>query len=111
MTWRLQPVGEAAFQVKNLFTAKTFCAASPTNTQSATVTQVPIPKNVNEGPAWRFKQLPDGNYKITDAKSGKALTATRNRDDYSNAITIAPWSDLDEQKWILEKIDPKQLTM
>jgi hypothetical protein len=111
MTWRLQPAGESAFHLKNLFTSKTFCASSNTNAQQQSVTQVPLSKDGGESPTWQFTKLADGNYKITDSKSGKALTAVKGSDDYSIKIVIAPWQNLDEQKWQLEKIDPKQLTM
>jgi hypothetical protein len=111
MTWRLQPAGESVFQLKNLFTSKTFCASSDTNAQQQSVTQVPLPKDGSEPPTWHFARLADGSYKITDGKSGKALTAVKGADDYSIKIVIALWENLDEQKWELEKIDPKQLTM
>ena len=111
MTWRLQPAGETAFLVRNLFTGKTFHAAFATNAQPADVTQVPLPKNASEGPAWRFVLLDDGHYKITDDKSGKVLTAVKKTGEYSAIIAVAPWSNLDDQKWTLEKIDPQQLTM
>jgi hypothetical protein len=111
MTWRLQPAGESVFQLKNLFTSKTFCASSDTNAQQQSVTQVPLPKDGSEPPTWQFARLADGSYKITDGKSGKALTAVKGTDDYSIKIVIAPWENLDQQKWELEKIDPKQLTM
>jgi hypothetical protein len=111
MTWRLQPAGESAFQLKNLFTSKTFCANTSTNAEQQFVTQVPFPKDGEEAPTWQFTRLDKGSYRITDGKSGKALTAVKGPDDYSIKIVIAPWRNLDEQKWQLEKIDPKQLTM
>jgi hypothetical protein len=111
MTWRLQPAGGSAFQLKNLFTSKTFCASTNTNAQQQSVAQVPFPKDGGESPTWQFTRLDDGSYKITDAKSGKALTAVKGSDDYSVKIVISPWQNLHEQKWQLEKIDPKQLTM
>src|SRR5215472_16632912 len=43
MTWRLQPSGNSAFYLKNLFTSKTFCANSESNTPQD-VTQLPFPK-------------------------------------------------------------------
>jgi len=45
------------------------------------------------------------------AQSGKALTAAKNTDGYSFKIVAAPWQKLDEQKWMLEKIDPNDFTM
>ena len=111
MTWRLQPAGDSAFNLKNLFTSKTFCASSDTNAAQQVVTQIPLAKDGGASPAWQFTKLDDGSYKITDAKSGKALTAVKGGDDYSVKIVVAPWQNLDEQKWQLEKMDPKQLTM
>ena len=111
MTWRLQPAGESAFHLKNLFTSKTICAGTDTNAPQQFVTQVPLAKNGGESPAWQFNKLADGNYEITDSKSGKALTALKNANEYEVKIVVAPWQNLDEQKWVLEKMDPKQLTM
>ena len=111
MTWRLQPAGESAFHLKNLFTAKTICAGSDTNAPSPSVTQVPLAKDGGESPTWQFTKLEDGSYKITDSKSGQALTAVKNAGEYEVKIVVAPWRNLDEQKWLLEKMDPKQLTM
>jgi hypothetical protein len=111
MTWRLQPAGESAFHLKNLFTSKTICASADTNAPQQFVTQIPLAKDAGESPAWKFIKLADGNYEITDSKTGKALTAAKNAGEYEVKIVIAPWQNLDEQKWILEKMDPKQLTM
>lgn len=111
MTWRLQPAGESSFHLKNLFTGKTFCSNADTNAPTRAVTQIPLSKNGGESPAWQFTKLDDGNYKITDSKSGKVLTAKKGAGESEPKIVIAPWENQDEQKWILEKMDPKQLTM
>ena len=111
MTWRLRPAGDSAFHLKNLFTMKTFSAGNDTNLPSPAVTQVPLAKEGSESPVWQFTKLSDGSYKITDHKSGKALTATKATGEYSVKIVVAPWQDSDEQKWQLEKMDTKQLTM
>lgn len=68
-------------------------------------------KGGDGSPVWQFTKLKDGNYKITDGSSGKALTAVQNPGEYHTSIVIAPWENLDEQKWQLEKIDLKALTM
>lgn len=107
MTWRLQPANDSTFELKNLFTSKTFCAA----TNTTAVRQVPLAKASGESPAWKFIPLADGNYEIADSKSGQALTAVKAVGEYEVKVVVAPWQNLDEQKWQLEKIDPKQLTM
>lgn len=111
MTWRLQPAGESGFHVRNLFTGKTFSAGSGSGAPPPSVTQVPLAKAGGESPAWQFAKLDDGNYKITDGKSGKALTAVKAAGEYEVKIVVAPWQNSDDQKWQLEKMDPKQLTM
>jgi len=111
MTWRLQPAGDSAFHLKNLFTMKTFSAGGDTNSPAPAVTQVPLAKEGGVSPTWLFTKLSDGSYKITDSKSGKALTAMKAAGEYAVKIVIAPWQDSDNQKWRLEKMDPKQLTM
>ena len=109
MTWNLQPAGAGAFRMQNLFTSKTISADSKENQAQQPVIQVRLDKEA--GPAWQFTKLEDGSYKITESKSGKALTAVKAGDDGEAKITIEPWRDQAEQKWELQKIDPKQLTM
>jgi len=111
MTWRLQPAGAAEFRLQNLFTSKTFSAGSDTSAPQPSVTQVPLAKEGGESPAWQFTRLDDGSYKITDSKSGKALTAVKAAGEYEVKIVVAPWQNQAAQKWQLEKMDPKQLTM
>lgn len=111
MTWRLQPAGESAFHLKNLFTGKTFSASADTNAPQQFVKQIPLAKDGGESPAWQFTKLDNGSYKISDSKSGKVLTAKKGADESEAKIVIAPWQNQDAQKWILEKMDPKQLTM
>jgi hypothetical protein len=109
MTWRLQPVGDSAFHLKNLFTGKTFRA--DTNAPQSAVTQIPLANAGGDSPAWKFNRLADGSYEIADSHSGKALTAVKSAADDSIEIVTAAWQNLDTQKWILEKMAPKQLTM
>ena len=111
MAWRLQPAGASAFHLKNLFTSKTICAGSDTNALPPSVTQVPLAKDGDESPTWQFTKLADGNYEITDRKSGQALTAVKNPGESEVKVVVTPWRELDEQKWQLKKKDPKQLTM
>lgn len=111
MTWRLQPVGESAFHLKNLFTGKTFSANGDTNSATSFITQIPLANDGGESPTWTFTKLEDGNYKISDRKSGKVLTAKKGADESETKIIIAPWENQDEQKWSLEQMDTKRLTM
>lgn len=110
MTWRLKPAGESAFQLKNLFTSKTFSTSADTNAPRRLVTQVPLAGDAG-GSQWQFTKLVDGNYKITEVNSGQALTAVKADGGSEAEIVVASWQNQDEQKWILEKIDPKDLTM
>ena len=111
MTWRLQPAGEPAFHLENLFTGKTFSSSADTNAPQPFVKQIPLAKVGSESPAWQFTKLDDGNYEITDSKSGKVLTAKKSADESEAKIVTASWENQDDQKWILEKMDPKNLTM
>jgi hypothetical protein len=111
MTWRLQPSGNSAFHLKNLFTSKTFCANTDSNTPRQDVTQLLFPKEGGDVPEWQFMRLDDGSYRIADAKSSKVLTAVKEESQNEPKIVTAAWQNLDEQKWRLEKIDPKDLTM
>jgi hypothetical protein len=108
LTWSFHPAGESAFQLQNLYTSKTFAADSAENAKLF-LKQVPFAKNPGERPTWKVVRLADGTVKITDAKSGKALTAVPG--DHGTGVMLADWQDTDEQKWELLKIDPKTLTM
>lgn len=109
MTWKFHPAGETAFQLQNHFTSKTFAGETSDGKSLQAVTQVPFAKESDKRPVWQFTKLGDGNYKIVDAKSGKALTATK--DESGLRIVLDAWHDTEEQKWELLPIDPKQLTM
>jgi len=109
MTWKFHPAGEAAFQLQNHFTSKTFWANAATGDAPQPVLQLPFAKAAGERPTWRFTKLTDGTYKISDAKSGQVLTALR--DGSGLRVVAQPWQDQDAQKWELLPIDPKQLTM
>lgn len=111
MTWRLQPAGESAFRVRNLFTSKTFGPDTKTDAAQQAVVQVPFQQNASEDPTWQFIPLEDGSYKISDPKSGKALAAVKIENDHQIKIVVEPWQDRDEQKWKLQKIDAGELTM
>jgi hypothetical protein len=110
MTWQLQQVSESVFCLKNLFTSKTFCSGADTNALSS-VSQVPLGKTLVASSAWQFTRLEDGSYKISDSKSGKVLTAAKSPEQSEARIVVSSWQNLDEQKWVLIKLDPRQLTM
>ncbi len=122
MTWKLKPATNSTadatapsttFWVKNLFTSKTFHAdsGSAANATPQRVTQLRFPKDSSLTPGWQFARLDDGSYKIIDAKSGNAVTAVKDEGADEAHIVTAPWENQDSQKWHLEKIDPKDLTM
>ena len=111
MTWTFHPSGESSFQLQNRFTSKTFAAKAADNLPQASVAQVPFAKNPSDRPTWLFTKLPDGTYKITDPKSGKALTAVKDENGSRCRIVITAWHEGDEQKWDLSEIDPRTLTM
>jgi hypothetical protein len=110
MTWRFHASGELGIQLQNHFTSKTL-AATPGNQTPVPVSQVPFAKDSRERPTWQFTRLSDGSYKITDAKSGKALTATKAESDSAPRVVIEAWRDGADQKWDLIEIDPKTLTL
>jgi hypothetical protein len=107
MTWRLRPEQPSGFRVQNLFTSKTFAAEAKGDAAGPAVVQVPL--KPSGAPAWQFTALEDGSYKITDPKSGKALSAIDGGGEVK--IAIEPWRNAAEQKWELQKMDPRQLTM
>lgn len=111
MTWKLQPEGEMTFSLQNHFTSKTFTGETRTQAAPQAVVQVPFAKDSAERPAWRFARLADGTCKITEPKTGNALTAVKGVDGYSVRIVLQAWQDSDEQKWELIEIDPRKLTM
>ena len=72
---------------------------------------MPFSKKPEERPTWQLLKLTDGNYKITDAKSGKALTAVKSEGGSGAIIVTRAWREEADQKRELIEIDPKQLTM
>ena len=111
MTWKLQGNGDAGFHLQNHFTGKTFAAEAGTDKAEAAVTQVPFSKKPEERPTWQLLKLTDGTYRITDTKSGKALTAVKGEGGSGARIVTRAWREEADQKWELIAIDPKQLTM
>ncbi len=110
MTWKVHASGESGVQLQNHFTSKTFAAKAADKPQ-APVSQVPFAKDSQSRPTWQLTRLKDGSYKVTDAKSGKALTAAKGDSGSAVTIVIEAWRDGDDQKWDLIEIDPKTLTM
>ncbi len=110
MTWKLESAGEDRFHLRNHFISKTF-AAENAGAKSSAVTQVSFAKNPEGRPNWVFTRLADSAYKITEAKSGLALTAVSDRSSSSQRITVQTWQGTEDQEWELIEIDPKQLTM
>jgi hypothetical protein len=108
MTWKLHPVGAGEFCLQNHFTSKTF--VTQTNSDLPALVQTGWSREAGERPRWRFTQLTDNVYKITDPKSDAALTAVEGKNG-TVRVVLAPWQDHPEQKWRLEKIDPSSLTM
>jgi hypothetical protein len=108
MTWKFNSGAASTFHLQNHFTSKTFAVAASEKAEQPVI-QVPLSKGAGDRPKWKFSKLDGGAYKITDAKSGKALTARKNGDTV--VIFVAPWENNPEQKWEALKIDPKQLTM
>jgi len=104
MTWKLLPAGDAAFQLQNHFTQKTFEAK--TNEAGAMLVQVPFDRNSSKRSTWKFEKLPDGFYRITEVASGRCLAASS-----KEAVTLAPAKDQPEQEWELIETDPAKLTM
>ena len=111
MTWRLHGTGDSKFQLQNHFTGKTFAAEAGAEKADAAVTQVPFSKKPEERPTWQLVKLTDGTYRITDTKSGKALTAVKEEAGSGVKIVARTWREGADQKWELIEIDPKQLTM
>jgi hypothetical protein len=103
MTWKLQPAAGSAFHLQNYFTSKTFAVKS--DDQEMAVVQVPFDRDTAKHPAWTITKLTDGFYRITDVKTGQALTGSK------TAVTLAPWQEKPEQQWELMEIDPAKLTM
>jgi hypothetical protein len=111
MTWKLHRAGDSRFQLQNHFTGKTFAAEAGAEKAEAAVTQAPFSKKPEERPTWQLVKLSDGTYKITDTKSGKALTAVKEEAGSGVKIVARAWREGADQKWELIEIDPKQLTM
>ena len=104
MTWKLLPAGESTFQLQNHFTHKTFDVG--TNSPGKTVVQIPFAHDAAKRPTWKLEKLANGFYRIVDAASGQALTASS-----KDAVILAPVAEKPEQQWDLIETDPATLTM
>jgi len=111
MTWKLDPCGESECELQNHFTSKTFAAAAPEGKSPPAVSQVPFSKNPKERPKWKFTKLSNGGYRITDARTGKALTAIKEENGSRITVVVQAWHDGEDQKWELIEVDPNKLTM
>ncbi len=111
MTWKFYPAGEFTFELQNHFTSKTFAADSTAGQAPLNVTQVPFAKEPGQRPKWQITRLADGTCRITDPKTGRALTAVKKEDEPTARIVTEPWREADEQKWEVLKTDPAKLTM
>jgi len=109
MTWKFDAAGDSTFSLQNHYTSKTFAPKPAGRAEDAAVTQVPFAKKAGERPAWQFSKLSDGTYKITEVKSGKALTGVKAGQGVK--IIVRTWGDSEDQRWELLEIDPKTLTM
>src|SRR5882757_2421452 len=103
MTWKLRSAGNSTFHLQNHFTSKTF--AAKTNDNHLPVVQVPFDRDPSKRPAWDVVKLSNGFFRITDTKTGHALTGSK------EAVTLAPWEEKPEQQWDLIATDPAKLTM
>jgi hypothetical protein len=110
MTWKVHASGESRVQLQNHYTSKTFAAKAGDQAQ-APVYQVPLAKDSQDSPTWQVTRLSDGTYKITEVKSGKALTAAKADARSAAKIVIEAGRDGEDQKWDLIEIDPKTLTL
>lgn len=112
MTWKITRAGETTFRLQNHFTSKTFGtrAESQEVNKPQPVIQIPLDKE-NGGPSWAITRLADGTFKITDPKTGKALTAVKEENGSGVRIVLEPFTNTDAQKWGMEQIDPQMLTM
>lgn len=112
MTWKITRAGETTFRVQNHFTSKTFGTRPESHevAKSQPVIQIPLDKETGR-PCWAITRLTDGSFKITEPKTGKALTAAKEENGSSVRIVLEPFTNTDAQKWEMEQIDPQMLTM
>jgi hypothetical protein len=110
MTWKITRADDTAFRLQNHFTSKTFGTRTDSLQSKDLPAVIQIPME-NGGPAWAITRLGDGTFKITEPKTGKALTARKDETGSGVRIVLEPFSGADAQKWELKQIDPKSLTM
>lgn len=102
LSWRLDPTPQAGYRLVNYFTNKTFQPADSA-AESTPVVQASV-DDKQPRQTWQFFPLGNGFYKIVNAETRKALTATSDR-----AVIAAPWTETEEQEW--ELLDLPTLTM
>jgi len=102
MTWAVRERAGGGVVLENLFSRKTFAAASAGRGPAA-VEQVPLATEV-----WHWEELGDGAWKIIEPESGRVLTAEKTAAGLR--VIVAPWTGADTQKWELRPA-PEHLTM
>jgi hypothetical protein len=111
LTWKFQPLGESQFQLQNHFTSKTFAASARAGQPDELVLQVPLEKSAEAAPVWQFTRLNGGGYKIADPKTGKVLTAVKEKTRSGIRIVVQTWHESEDQQWELIEVNPKDLSM
>jgi hypothetical protein len=107
MGWRFEPM-PGGVRLVNYFTGKSFEADGPM-TGKPPVIQTPVAPERAEKQTWRFVVLGGGLYRI-ESLSGGVLTAIESEGGGDPQVVLAPWNDLESQKWELLNL-PDRFTM
>lgn len=102
LTWEFAHIDGVAYQLKNLYTGKTFEPASSTE-DGVALWQQPI--NGESGQYWEFIEQEDESYLIRLLDTDLYITVSSSKTN--SAIVLMPIQDSDAQKWTLIEQYPR----
>ena len=104
MTWEFQNVGDEGYQLKNLFSSKTFKPKSSDN-EGASLEQIPFEKG-NERQIWIFEEVDENIYKIRKAGTNLYITPEDPNGATNSNVILKPYENSNLQHWRLKEQHP-----
>lgn len=106
MTWEFKKTGENTFQLKNLFTSKTF-QPSENNIQPGTGLEQQGLINGDNRQLWEFNEITKGIFNIRLKGTELFITQSDVNGKTNSPIVLNKLDNSESQKWKLIKQDPK----
>lgn len=105
LTWEFIPVSDETYQLKNLFTSKTFYGTEAEN-GIYPLKQVALQKNDPEQ-SWTFERVEEGVYRIRLKERPLYITPMDDTGMTNTHVVLAPKTAGELQLWTIYEQDPK----